>query len=300
MKISIFKGRRGVTLIELLLALAMSALLIAGIYRVFIQQQKSYTVQEQVANMQQNVRVAVNRMVREIRMAGYGGKNENVGGLSDILKVFGNVNGYTSIVTAEHEVVQDGIAHDRITVIAAYDFIGRLKENVTAGANALAIAYSDGSPFSTKNPKKRFLCLNGQYNYEIDVDRVSGGNVPLKAGTTLLEEHRAGEPVFLVKAITYGLRRSSGIPILYRDENTGGGRQPVAEQIESLRFTYRLANGSQTSSPADPRQIRGVAVHITARTEMEDVDRAKTGDGYRRRAVSTYIDLRNLRDDPGT
>ena len=300
MKIKAYNRQSGVTLIELLIALAMSAILIAGIYRVFIQQQKSYAVQEQVADMQQNARVAINKMLREIRMAGFGGKNENVGGLNDIIKIFGNVNGYTNIVTPEHDVVQDGITHDRITVVAAYDLIGTLKNDANAGSNTVTVTYTDGSPFTTKNAKKRYLCLNGRNNYEIDIDSVSGGNVPLKAGTTLLEDHRAGEPVFLVKAITYGLKRSSGVPILYRNENTGGGAQAVAEHIESLRFLYRLADGSQTHSPADPRQIRGVTVLITARTEKADPDLSKSGDGYRRRTVTTYIDLRNLRDDPGS
>lgn len=297
--LQVVRRERGVNLIELLLALAVSAVLIAGIYRVFVQQQKSYVVQEQIADMQQNVRVAVNRMLREIRMAGYGGKNENVGGLNDIVKTFGDVNGYTSIVTPEHDVVQDGILHDRITIIAAYDLIGRLKVDANAGANAITIAYTEDSPFTTKNPKKRYLCLNGRNNYEIDVEKVSGGSVPLKTGTTLLEDHRAGEPVFLVKAITYGLKRSSGIPVLYRNENTGGGGQPVAEHIESLRFHYRLADGLQISLPADPRQIRGVRVDITARTGREDPDLAKVGDGYRRRTVTTFIHLRNLTDDSG-
>ncbi len=67
---NIFKNSKGVTLIELLIALVLSAILTGGIYRTFIHQQKSYATREQVADMQQNVRVAINRMMREIRMAG--------------------------------------------------------------------------------------------------------------------------------------------------------------------------------------------------------------------------------------
>src|SRR5512136_1472898 len=66
------KNTKGVTLIELLIALVISAILVGGIYRTFIHQQKSYATQEQVADMQQNVRVAINRMMREIRMTGFG------------------------------------------------------------------------------------------------------------------------------------------------------------------------------------------------------------------------------------
>ena len=40
------RGSKGVSLIELLVALVVSAILIAGLYRTFIGQQKTYTVQE--------------------------------------------------------------------------------------------------------------------------------------------------------------------------------------------------------------------------------------------------------------
>ncbi|MGA1796339.1 MAG: PilW family protein [bacterium] len=61
----------GFTLVELLLALFISAVMAAAIFDFFIAQNKSYSVQDQVAEMQQNMRAAVNLMVKEIRMAGY-------------------------------------------------------------------------------------------------------------------------------------------------------------------------------------------------------------------------------------
>jgi prepilin-type N-terminal cleavage/methylation domain-containing protein len=289
------KENKGVTLIELVIALAISGVLIAGIYRFFIHQRMTYATQEQVAEMQQNVRVAINRMVREIRMAGFGGKNENVNGVNDIIKTFGNVNTYTSIITPENAVVDDGITHDRITVVAAYRQIGILKNSASAGDDRISIAYSVSSPFSSL--KKKYVCINGSSNYEVDVGSVSGSQAPLKTGK-LLEEHSIGEPVFRVEALTYGLKMSGGVPVLYRNENTGGGGQPVAEYIESLALHYTLADGTQTDAPADPRQIRGVAIEMTARTQRSDPDLAKVGDGFRRRTVTTFIDLRNLRDDP--
>src|SRR4030065_2463204 len=65
-------NKRGVTLIELLVALVISAILVAGVYRTFVSQQRAYTVQDQVVEMQQNVRIALNKMLREIRMVNYG------------------------------------------------------------------------------------------------------------------------------------------------------------------------------------------------------------------------------------
>ena len=59
------------TLIELLVGLIISAIIVAGVYRVFVAQTRAYTVQEQVVEVQQNIRGAMELMLRDIRMAGY-------------------------------------------------------------------------------------------------------------------------------------------------------------------------------------------------------------------------------------
>ena len=64
-------NKKGVTLIELLVVLVICGIVIGGIYKVFIAQTKAYTVQDQVAEIQQDVRGAMEIMVRDIRMAGF-------------------------------------------------------------------------------------------------------------------------------------------------------------------------------------------------------------------------------------
>ncbi len=64
-------GRKGFTLVEVLIALAISGLLMTAVYSAFQSQQKSYLAQDQVAEMQQNIRAALSAIVQELRMAGY-------------------------------------------------------------------------------------------------------------------------------------------------------------------------------------------------------------------------------------
>lgn len=63
-------NEQGFTLVEILVAIAISVIVMAGVYSVYYSQQKSYMAQEQVAVMQQNLRAAMLFMEREIRMAG--------------------------------------------------------------------------------------------------------------------------------------------------------------------------------------------------------------------------------------
>ena len=69
---------RGFTLVELMITLVISGIISAVLYATYLAQQRSYTAQEAVAEMQQNLRAAMMLMTRDIRMAGYD-PNENSG-----------------------------------------------------------------------------------------------------------------------------------------------------------------------------------------------------------------------------
>ncbi|MBC8441326.1 MAG: prepilin-type N-terminal cleavage/methylation domain-containing protein [Deltaproteobacteria bacterium] len=61
----------GFTLVEILIAIAITGIVSAALFTAFQSQQKSYVAQEDVAVIQQNLRAGMDMMVREIRMAGY-------------------------------------------------------------------------------------------------------------------------------------------------------------------------------------------------------------------------------------
>jgi len=65
------RADQGFTLIEILVALALTSIVLTAIYTAFQSQHKTYIAQESVAEMQQNLRAAMFLMVREIRMAGF-------------------------------------------------------------------------------------------------------------------------------------------------------------------------------------------------------------------------------------
>lgn len=61
---------QGFTIVELMIAMVVSLLALGAIYSTFQSQHKSYQVQQETADMHQNIRAAMYYTQREIRMAG--------------------------------------------------------------------------------------------------------------------------------------------------------------------------------------------------------------------------------------
>jgi prepilin-type N-terminal cleavage/methylation domain-containing protein len=269
------KKNNGVTLIELLVVLIISSLLIAGLYRTFITGQKVYTVEDQVVDMQQNVRGAINRMVRDIKMAGFGNVSmilpATFGG-----KTFNNVLNPNTPVNGSITIVSGSEGPTTITGAANF------------GQNQITVSTltdNQGNPLFDLGNRK-YISIGGIESYVIT--SIAGKTITLNG--TLLFNHPVGTSVFGIRATTYQIGVENGAPTLERDDNTGAGNQPQADSIENLQFGYFDANGNPT---ADPATIRMVRVALTARTNMPDPD-LKGGDNYRRRQVASNIHLENM------
>jgi prepilin-type N-terminal cleavage/methylation domain-containing protein len=267
----IVRTNRGLTLIELLVALTISAMIIAALYRTLSGQQKTYTVQEQVVEMRQNVRAAIINMMRELRMTGFG----NVSAI--LPATFGTGPG---ALTCQNVVNPNMPSTGWITVVGA---VISGSQNVTltstiSTGNAPVIEVSDVSGFNTGT--KRFISIGGVEAHTIT--SISTSSKQLTLGERLIYKHNPNTRVFPIRAVSYQAGQ--------RSDNTGTTPEVTAENIESVQFEYLDAQGSPAASDAAVQMVR---VRVTAKTDYSD-PQYKNGDGYRRREISSNIHLRNV------
>ena len=97
---------KGFTLIELMIALVITSILLAGIYTTYITQLKSHLTQQLIVEMQQNLRATMLIIERDIRMVGY---DPTLNAGAGILTMLGNSFGFTMDVTGGEN---DGIDND--------------------------------------------------------------------------------------------------------------------------------------------------------------------------------------------
>ncbi len=103
---TITNSSKGFTLIELMVAMAITSILLAGIYTTYITQLKSHLTQQLIVEMQQNLRGAMLIIERDIRMAGYD-PNRTAG--AGIIRKLANDFEFTMDVTGGEN---DGIDND--------------------------------------------------------------------------------------------------------------------------------------------------------------------------------------------
>src|SRR5215467_5410208 len=65
------KTQTGFTIIEVMIAVAISSVLVTAVYQTFHSQQRSYTMQSEAAAMEQNLRGSLYLLTKELRSAGY-------------------------------------------------------------------------------------------------------------------------------------------------------------------------------------------------------------------------------------
>jgi len=251
----VLKGSKGVTLVELMVALVISAVLIAALYRTFIAQQKAYNIQEQVVDMQQNARLAISKMIRDIRMAGFGNVRP---------AVLAAMPG-----TPTNTFTMNG---DNITVIGAYR---PLRDDDTK--EPITVTEAGGKTIILSHPTDEFddydfICIGGLFSYVIQGTKPRG-----KVNVLTLDRvpyDPKGEYIYKIEPLTY-------------DRETDPDLKDI---IESVQFGYFDENGNPTGT-AD--NVRMVKLTVTAKTKEKDPD-YKGVDGYRRRVFTSNIQLRNI------
>ncbi len=271
----------GITLIELLVAVSILTLVIFGAYNLFISQHKARIIHQQVVDMQQNARIALEMLVGDLRLAGIGCEPSQAIAAS---------NG-------------GGTNPDAITIRGGDSFIittlpgpcnqssSTFDVNSVAGFNDgdVCVIYGGGewTTFTVTHVLESSVKL--QHNPSADYNSPGGFGFSYPTGSVIRK----------YQEVTYQIDTTdSDHPELTRTDQLLGGAQIVAANIEDLQFVYTLADGSTSSSPASPENIRLVKITLRARTDRKDAKwtDATYGDGYRRRTLSSYVKIRNLTD----
>lgn len=120
----------GLTLVELMIAMTLGLILIAGVIQVFIGSKQSYRVTDNNSRIQENGRYAVEALSRDIRVAGYRGCSK-----------YGIVNNMAKPVTSTWTQYSKAIIGYTLPSVPA----GLTEANVLAGTDVIQIQYASSA-----------------------------------------------------------------------------------------------------------------------------------------------------------
>lgn len=253
---NILGDQRGVTLVELMVGAVVAAAVIAAGFAVLTSSSKALTTNEQTSETQQNVRVAMEFLFRDIRQAGFG-----------MTSPVGNCP--TAIVPADNNPTGTDQGPDRISLVVpvgnpvgtATDPAWVLNSDTSIGfsllalPSATAVANMAAEAGGSLTAPSATISLGGAVTTTV----TAAGGASLTVAPVLAPvSMKRNTPIYLLQCITYQIippPDATGLcggrsPCLVRgiaggmtagvlDCTTAGSRcTSIADEIEDMQFAY--------------------------------------------------------------
>ena len=259
---------KGFTIIELLVAVVLAAVVTGAAMGLYIVQHKQLIVQDQVSDMQSNVRAAEAEIVKQVRMAGF--------------KV---PNNFTSLMNSNTNPDTLFVAYNcDITDIHLSDAMPNTSAELKACDSDLTPLHDNEWAYIydlTLKTGEYFLMTNVQY---------SSGHIQHNT-MRLSHQYPAGSLILKMNFYKYYIDQTIAAHPNLMVQYNGGTPAIYAENINGLNFQFKLSSGAIVDVPTIQDMIREVIIQVTARTDQVD---QQFQSQYRARTLTSSVKVRNL------
>ena len=263
------KNKNGFTLIEMIVAGMIASIVVASALGVYLTQHKHLIVQDQISDMQQNIRAGMQELATKIRMAGY-----------DVPQGISALNAYNTDPDTI-EFLYDSDYLEGVTIDRA---MPRPSAELTCDGDISSLTDSDW--IFIYDP----VADTGEF-FEITHVQAPAGHIQHNT-MPLTRCYPAGSMIIRMNKIKYFVDNTTDPdhPRLMF-ENVGDEPQIYADNITDLQLRYVLSSGVTVDVPPVANMVREVLINLTARTDRAD----EAFEGlYRTRNLQTKVKVRNL------
>ena len=271
------KSKTGVSLLEVLIALAITGVVTLAVFRAYITQHKNYMAQDDITEIQQNARVVIDELSRHVRMAG----NNMPQGIEPIRA--SNTNPDTILLTYRTDDCETFLA-DPMPLPSAELKCG---SDISCFNNDQWVYIFD--PDSGSATGEWFVITN-----------VQAAAFHIQHNTMSLSKCYDADAVLLAMSqIKFFVDNTTDPdhPALMM-QLPGQNPQIFADNITDLQFRYTLKNGSVVDQPVLAEDIREVLIAVTGRSRHQDyevaIDTDDPNSGFRLRTYTSSVNVRNL------
>jgi Tfp pilus assembly protein PilW len=256
----------GISVVEILVGLAIAGIVAFALFELLNNQQQSYTTQDDISEMQQNLRVAIERIFRDLTMAGFGKATptDNIINGEDLSSWYSG-GCPVSAGTTLHILGALAPADGTVSVMSLSGPI-TITLNQTASEVAKRFTVSPGN--------KSDISVGGRETARITAINNNILTVVPLSPTTILTAQSPGTEVYVLRHFTYSTAINNNMPVLRINEHRGAGDQQLCQNIAGIHVT---TTGNK------------VEVELQGRSKRKDII---TGN-YITSTISTTVALRN-------
>ncbi|UCC80918.1 MAG: hypothetical protein JSW64_06050 [Candidatus Zixiibacteriota bacterium] len=258
----------GFTIVELLVSLLAASIITYSAMSLYITQHKQMIIQEQVADMQTNIRAATELIAKTVRKAGY----NIIGDLSAIETCDSDPD--TIVITYDSGNLV-GICLDQTMPQLSSDLNCQDHDLSSLRENSSAYIYDTLAGIGEMFVASRTLTVPSR----------------IRPSSPLSRNYPAGSIIISMNRIRFFIDRSNPDHPDLMIQNFGSDPEVFAEDIIDLNFRYFMADGSIVWQTAWPENIRMVEVDVVGRTGSPDNDFFSD---YRTRRFTLRVKVRNL------
>lgn len=263
------RSNAGLTLMELLVASVIALICTGAALELYISQQKNWMTQENITDMQQNGRSAMDEIVYHARQAGY----QLPPGLNAIIASNSNPDTVTFVYL-----------RDPICKCALVNTMASISDDLRLPVDSIGCFDANMWAYIF-NPATE----DGEYFLISGVEVASG--VMQHASAPFSQAYPSGSEVYLIDMATFyvdNVTDSLHPKLMYQ---RFGQPYIYADNIEDLELSYRLAHGVTVDSLVTSSNVREVNIGLIARSDRVDPAR---GEDYIRDTFFTSVYLRNM------
>jgi len=227
-----YNRQSGFTLLELMIAIALSVILLNGVIQMFVSSKQSYRIADGLGRMQETARYALEVLAQDIRQAGFlPCRIAQDGGIDQVANVLNDTTGAYDFFGAPIQ----GFDGTGSTFPAGFPAAGSGSSNRLAGADGLRLLKGGGDVYSvaSHNPTSAQFKLSSNHTIEDDdillvcdnenasIFQVSNAN---QANVTIVHNTGTGTPGNCTKGLGFPVScTANGTPHTY-----GTGSQVVS------------------------------------------------------------------------
>jgi prepilin-type N-terminal cleavage/methylation domain-containing protein len=262
-------NRRGMTIIELLISVAIGVIVTTAAMSLYITEHKQFLVQGSISDMQSSLRAASQELASKIRLAGY-----NVADPTMAIRA-SNTNpdtitiGYDPGITCGSIAVNNQMPQTSAELRVSGD-LSCIEEGDTLYIYDPTTRYGEN-----------FICTNVQ---------ASAGHLQHNT-TSLHESYPVGSRILRQNFFKYYIDATNAAHPNLMIQTGIGAPQIYAENISNLNLSYVMSSGAVVDVPSVVSMVREVIIRVNARSDQTDSDLQNQ---YRTRSLTTRVKVRNL------